>query len=105
VVESYFCACYVNIDFPKPARRGPCIDIDHIRNAGKLRWLEEPEAGLEDTAFHPPFKRQDTDLAAANLGFKLANAKDKFPPMSDGAAEMLLTETDYPADQFRWELK
>jgi hypothetical protein len=39
---------------------------------------------------------QDIDLAAANLGFKLANAKDMFPPMSDGAAEMLLTETKRP---------
>lgn len=106
LLESYFCVCYVNIDFPKAARRGPFIDIDHIRKAGKLRWLEVPEGGLEDTAFqHPPFKRQDIDLAAANLGFKLANAKDIFPPMSEGAAEMLLTETEHLVYKFHWELK
>jgi hypothetical protein len=66
----------------------------------------QAEGGLEDTAFqHPPFKRQDIDLAAANLGFKLANAKDIFPPMSDGAAEMLLTETEHLVYKFHWELK
>jgi hypothetical protein len=106
LLESYFHACYENIDFPKPARRGPFINIDHIRKAGKLRWLKEPEGGPEDSAFqHPPFKRQDIDLAAANLGYKLANAKDMFPPMSDGSAEILLTETDHPVYQLQWELK
>jgi hypothetical protein len=106
LLESHFCACYVNIDLPKPTRRGPFIDIDHLRRAGELRWFEKPEGGLEDSAFQrPPFKLKDIDLAAANLGFYLANAKDKFPPMSDGAAEMLLTETDQPVYQFHWELK
>jgi hypothetical protein len=106
VVESYFCACYVNINFPKPTRRGPFIDIDHIRKDGKLRWLEEPQSGPEDPAFQrQPFKLQDIDLAGANLGFNLAKAKDKFPPLSDGAAEMLLTETEHLVYKFHWKLK
>jgi hypothetical protein len=91
LLESYFYACYANIDFPKPASRGPFIDIDHLRRTGELRWLEEPEGGLEGPAFqHPPFTLQDIELAAANLGFKLAIGKDMFPALSDCVAEMLL---------------
>ena len=106
VAESYFCACYVNINFSKPARRGPFIDIDHIRKDGKLRWLEESQSGPEDPAFQrQPFKLQDIDLAGANLGFNMAKAKDIFPPLSDGAAEMLLTETEHLVYKFHWELK
>jgi hypothetical protein len=55
LLESYFCVCYVNIDFPKAARRGPFIDIDHIRKAGKLRWLEVLRADSRTQPFniHP----------------------------------------------------
>jgi hypothetical protein len=96
----------LSIDFPKPARRGPFIDIDHIRKTGKVRWFEESQGGLEDSAFQRPSSTlHDVYLGAANLGLELANAKELFPPLSDGAAEILLAETDHPIYQFHWELK
>jgi hypothetical protein len=54
---------------------------------------------------HPPFTLQDIDLAAANLGFKLANAKEEYPPISDGLLEERLTEADLTVYQFQLDLK
>jgi hypothetical protein len=106
LLECYFRACYEKIDFPKPSRPRRFVELDHLRQAREVRWLEQPESAQEEPLFqHPPFTLRDIDLAAANLGFKLANGKDMFPPLSDSAAEMLLAEADYPVYQFHWELK
>jgi hypothetical protein len=107
LLESYFCSCYVNIDdFPKPAHPCRFIDLDQLRKASKVRWLEEPESTQEEPGFQrPPFTLQDIELAAANLGFKLANAKDEYRPISDGVLEVYLTASDRVVYQFQWDLK
>lgn len=105
-LESYFYVCYANIDFPKRARPRRFVDLDHLRQAREVRWLEQPESIQEEPCLqHPPFTLQDIDLAAANLGFKLANAKDECPPISDSVVEMLLAELDLAVYQFKWDLK
>jgi hypothetical protein len=105
LLQSYFYACYANIDFPKPARPHTFIDLDHLIKARKVRWLEQPERIQEEPCFrHPPFTLQDIDLAAANLAFKLANAKDECLPISDGVVEMARAEPDIAVYQFQWDL-
>jgi hypothetical protein len=103
-LESYFYVCYANIDFPKPTRPRRCVDLNHLRQAREVRWLDQPQSKQEEPRFqHPPFTLQDIDLAAANLGFKLAIAKGECPPISDGVAEMLLAGPDLAVYQFQWE--
>lgn len=74
LLESYFYACYANIDFPKPASQIPL----HL------------------------FALQDTDIAAANLGFHLANAKAEREPINAGVVAR--AELDITVYQFHWML-
>jgi hypothetical protein len=61
LLESYFYACYANIDFPKPARPRRVIDLDHLRKAREVRWLELPEGLQEEPRFrHQPFTFQES---------------------------------------------